>query len=71
MFGIYTIVEGKPFYYDFHTNNFTEETKLYNNSGIDCITYAHFMASEKVSEMKKALGAIDIIMDFELFVSHA
>jgi uncharacterized membrane protein len=71
MFGIYTIVRGKQFYYDSHTNQFTEETKLYNNSGIDCITYVLFMASEKVSEMKQALGAIDIIMDFELSVSYA
>lgn len=71
MFGIYTIVKGKSFYYDTYTNLFTEETKLYNNSGIDCITYVLFMASEKVSEMKQVLGAIDIIMDFELHISFA
>lgn len=71
MFGIYTIVKGKQFYYDSHTNQFTKETKLYNNSGIDCITYALFKASEKVSEMKQALATIDIIIDFDLFISQA
>lgn len=68
MFGIYTIVKGKQFYYDSYTNHFTEETKLYNNSGIDCVTYALLMASEKITEMKQALGAIDIIIDFECFI---
>lgn len=71
MFGIYTIVKGEQFYYDSHRNQFARVTKLYNNSGIDCIMYALLMASEKVSTMKDALGEIDIIIDFDLFVSVA